>query len=193
MEDLKTFPAELAKIQTRLDPGVEIEIWWQDEARIGQKNKITRRWARRGFRPSAPKDQRTKWAYIFGAICPAKSCAGLVMPRADTRAMCEHLALISAEVDEGAHAIILLDQADWHSTPKLDVPDNITLMELPPRAPELNPTENIWQFMCDNWLTNRVFTNYEDILAHRCEIWNKLMDQPWRIRSIGMRECAHGS
>lgn len=115
------------------------------------------------------------------------------MPRADTHAICEHLALISAEVDEGAHVIILLDQTDWHSTPKLDVPDNITLMELPPRAPELNPTENIWQFMRDNWLTNRVFTNYKDILDHRCEIWNKLMDQPWRIRSIGMREWAHGS
>ena len=59
--------------------------------------------------------------------------------------MCEHLALISAEIDEGAHAVILLDQAGWHTTPKLDVPDNITLMELPPRAAELNPTENIWQ------------------------------------------------
>ena len=52
--------------------GVEIELWWQDEARIGQKNKLTRRWARRGTRPRAPRDQRTEWAYIFGAICPAK-------------------------------------------------------------------------------------------------------------------------
>ena len=63
----KNFPAELAKIRARLPKGVEIELWWQDEARIGQKNKLTRRWARRGTRPRAPRDQRTEWAYIFGA------------------------------------------------------------------------------------------------------------------------------
>lgn len=158
----------MAKIQERVGLGVEIELWWQDEARVGQKNKITRRWAKRGTRPSAPKDQRTKWAYIFGAICPTKGKgAGLVMPYADTQAMNEHLKLISADVALEAHAVILVDQAGWHTTPKLDVPNNITLMKLPPRAPELNPTENIWQFMRDNYLSNRVFTSYEDILA-RC-------------------------
>ena len=84
----KNFPAELAKIRARLPKGVEIELWWQDEARIGQKNKLTRRWARRGTRPRAPRDQRTEWAYIFGAICPAKGKgAGLVMPWCDTDAM----------------------------------------------------------------------------------------------------------
>ena len=65
----------MAEIRARLPRDTDIEIWWQDEARIGQKNKITRRWAKRGTRPSAPKDQRTKSAYIFGAICPI--CANL--------------------------------------------------------------------------------------------------------------------
>ena len=96
----KNFPAELAKIRARLPKGVEIELWWQDEARIGQKNKLTRRWARRGTRPRAPRDQRTEWAYIFGAICPAKGKgAGLVMPWCDTDAMAAHLIEISAAVD----------------------------------------------------------------------------------------------
>ena len=184
----------MAEIKARLDPGVEIELWWQDEARIGQKNKITRRWAKRGSRPSAPKDQRTKSAYIFGAICPAKGKgAGLVMPYADTHAMNLHLAEISANVDPGAHAVILMDQAGWHTTPKLIVPDNITLMELPPRAPELNPVENVWQFIRDNWLSNRVFGGYEDIRALCCEAWNNLIEGPWAIRSIGMRDWALGS
>ncbi len=115
------------------------------------------------------------------------------MPYADTHAMNEHLAEISANVDPGAHAVILVDQAGWHTTPKLEVPGNITLMELPPRAPELNPVENLWQFIRDNWLSNRVFQTYEDILAHCCEAWNKLIDQPWHIRTIGMREWAHRS
>lgn len=123
---LKNVPAELMKIQARPGPGVEIALWWQDEARVGQKNKITRRWARRGSRPSAPKDQRTKWAYVFGTICPAKGKgAGLVMPYADTHAMNEHLVEISATVAPGAHAVILVDRAGWHTTPKLDVPNNL--------------------------------------------------------------------
>jgi hypothetical protein len=71
----------VAEIKASLDSGIEIQIWFQDEARIGQKNKITRRWAPKGTRPRAPKDQRTQWAYIFGAICPAKGKgAGLVLP-----------------------------------------------------------------------------------------------------------------
>ena len=162
----KNFPAELAKIRARLPKGVEIELWWQDEARIGQKNKLTRRWARRGTRPRAPRDQRTEWAYIFGAICPAKGKgAGLVMPWCDTDAMAAHLIEISAAVDPGAHAVLIVDQAGWHLTPKLAIPDNITVLALPPRSPELNPVENVWQFMRDNWLSNRIFKSYEDIVA----------------------------
>ena len=56
--------------------------------------------------------------------------------------------------------------------------DNITLVPLPPRSPELNPVENIWQFMRDKWLSNRVFTSYDDIVDHCCEAWNELNDQP---------------
>ncbi len=84
----KNFPAEIEAIRARLEPGVEIELWFQDEARIGQKNRITRRWAKRGTRPIAPHDQRTQWTYIFGAICPAKRKAiGLVLPWCNTEAM----------------------------------------------------------------------------------------------------------
>ncbi len=98
-------------------------------ARIGQKNTITRRWARRGTRPRAPHDQRTKWAYIFGAICPAKGKgAGLVMPWSDTQAMAAHLAEISKAVDPGAYAVVILDQAGWHMSAKLAIPDNIIWM-----------------------------------------------------------------
>ncbi|ORE96951.1 hypothetical protein ATO4_10639 [Aurantimonas sp. 22II-16-19i] len=99
---------------------------------------------------------------------------------------------ISLAIDPGAHAVLILDQAGWHTTPKLEVPANITLMFLPSKAPELNPQENVWQFMRDNWLSNRIFFDYDDILAHCCQAWNKLVDQPWKIISIGMRDWAHG-
>lgn len=133
------------------------------------------------------------WTYIFGAICPKKGKgAGLVLPYCDTGAMQEHLAEISQAVDPGAHAVLILDQAGWHVTPKLKVPENITLMFLPPRSPELNPVENVWQFMRDNWLSNRIFSSYDDIVDHCCFAWNKLVEQPWRIMSIGLRQWAHG-
>ncbi len=76
-------------------------------------------------------------------------------------------------------------------TPKLKTPDNITILPLPPRAPELNPVETVWQFMRGNWLSNRVFKNYDEIVALCCDAWNKLVDQPWRIMSIGSRDWAY--
>ena len=182
----------MAKVRKSLPTGTPIEIWFQDEARIGQKNKITRRWARRGTRPCAPKDQRTKSAYIFGAICPEHGKgAGLVLPLCNTEAMTLHLAEIARAVASGAHAVVLMDQAGWHMTGKLDVPGNISIIALPAKCPELNPVENIWQFMRDNWLSNRVFTSHDDIVDHCCEAWNKLVDQPWRIMTIGHRKWAH--
>ncbi len=175
-----------------LDPG-DIEVWFSDEARIGQKNKITRRWAKCGTRPSAPRDQRTASAYIFGAICPEQGKgAGLILPWCNTEAMNLHLAAISAEVATGRHAALLLDQAGWHLSQRLVVPDNITIGPLPAKCPELNPQENIWQFMRDNWLSNRVFTCYDNLVDHCSHAWNKLTDQPWKIMSIGLRNWANG-
>ena len=110
------------------------------------------------------------------------------MPRADTHAMSAPLAEIGLAIDPGAHAVVILDRAGWHTSSKLEVPHNITLLALPPRSPELNPVENLWQFLRDNWLSNRVFESYDDILEHCCDAWNKLIDQPWRIFSIGMRK-----
>ena len=169
-------------------------MWFGDEARIGQKNKITRRWALRGSRPSAPHDQRTASTYIFGAICPKEGKAvGLVLPWCNTTTMNLHLAAISADVAQGRHAALLLDQAGWHLSDKLAVPANITIVPLPAKSPELNPVENIWQFIRENWLSNRIFTSYRDILDHCCYAWNRLIEQPWHITSIGSRDWAHRS
>lgn len=176
---------------TKVEPG-RIEVWFADEARIGQKNKITRRWARRGSRPSAPHDQRTASTYIFGAICPKLGKgAALVLPHCNIHAMNRHLAEIGLAVAPGAHALLLVDQAGWHMSDRLVVPPNVTLVPLPPKCPELNPVENIWQFLRDNWLSNRVFTSYNNIVEHCCNAWNKLIAQPWRIMSVGLRDWAH--
>lgn len=101
------------------------------------------------------------------------------------------LAAISAKIAVGAHAALLVDQAGWHLSARLAVPDNITIVALPAKCPELNPQENVWEFMRDNWLSNRVFTCYDNLVDHCCDAWNKLVDQPWRIMSLGLRNWAH--
>jgi transposase len=111
-----------------------------------------------------------------------------VLPRCTTEAMSLHLTEIAQAVAPGAHAVLLLDQAGWHVSRKLKVPPNITLVPLPAKAPELNPVENIWQYMRENWISNRIFTSYTDIVDHCCAAWNKLTDQPWTIMSIGLRD-----
>ena len=157
----------------------------------GQKNKITRRWARRGSRPSAPHDQRTASTYIFGAISPKESKgAALVLPRCNIDAMNLHLAEIALAVAPGARTLLLVDQAGWHMSDRLVVPADITLVPLPAKCPELKPVENLWQFLRDNWLSNRVFASYANIVDHCCDTWNKLRAQPWRIMSVGLRRRA---
>lgn len=110
------------------------------------------------------------------------------MPHADTQAMQAHLKEIARTVARRAHAVLILDRAGWHITDKLIVPSNITLIFLPPRAPELNPVENVWQYLRSNWLSNRVFDTYDNIVEAACEAWNKLIANPNAIISIGFRE-----
>jgi len=172
--------------------GKPLELWWQDEARIGQQGKLTRVWAKRGSRPPAPRDQRYTWAYLFGAVCPARGVgAGLVLPFANAAMMNLHLVEISATVTPGAHAVLTVDGAGWHQVgDKLRVPDNITLLHLPPYSPELNPVENVWAYLRGNKLSNRVFDDYDAIVDACCDAWNWLRAQPDRITSIASRSWA---
>ena len=136
----KKFGAGLEALARRLGiHPADIEVWLGDQARVGQKNKITRRWAKRGSRPFAPHGQRTT-----------------------------------------------------HGSAKLVAPDNITIVPLPPKCPELNPQENVWQYLRDNWLSNRVFTSYINFADHCAYAWNRLVAEPWRIMSLGLRTWAHG-
>jgi len=180
-------------------PGTPVEIWFQDEARSGQKNGLVYQWVKRGSRPRQPKDQRYANAYPFGAICPARDIgAAVVMPYADTFAQIlpavgrtqAHLDEISLHVTAGSVAALLLDQAGWHTTGKLNVPGNIVLVHLPPKSPELNPTENIWQFLRQTYLSNRVFETYDDICTACCDAWNNLTTEFGRIASIGRHTWA---
>jgi transposase len=108
-----------------------------------------------------------------------------MLPACNTEAMSLRIAAIAA-----AHAVLLADQAGWHMSTRLVVPPNITIIALPPKCPELNAVESVWQFMRD--ISNSVFKSYDDLVDHCCEAWNKLTDQPWRIMSFGLRQWVHG-
>jgi hypothetical protein len=130
--------------------------------------------------------------HFRGNLSTPRQGAGLVLPRCNIDTMNLHLAEMAIAVAPGAHAMLLVDQAGWHLSDRLIVPPNIALMPLPAKCPELNPVENVWQFTRDNWLSNRVFRTERDIVDHCCHACNKLVDQPWRIMSIGLRDWAHG-
>ena len=156
--------------------------------RVGQKNGLVYQWAKKGTRPRQPKDQRYANAYVFGAICPARDTGtAMVLPFANSEAMQHHLNAISRCVTIGAHAVLTLDKAGWHTTRKLEVPSNLSLLHLPSASPELNPTENIWQYLRQSYLSNRVFRDYDAVVEASSSAWNKLIAEPGRIASIGTR------
>ena len=169
-----------------------MDVWFQDEARVGQKGTVTRTWARKGSRPRLLRQQQFEYAYIFGAVCPKKNQAvGLVMPSANTEAMLEHLKEISSAVPTGRHAILVLDRAAWHTTKRINIYENITIIPLPPASPELNPVEQIWQMLRNNKLSNRCFEGYESILEACCEAWNWFVDKPNQINQLCTRSWAY--
>ena len=143
-----------------------VEIWFQDEARVGQKGGHTYVWAELGSRPPMIRDNRHDSAYIFGAICPARAVgAAIIAPAANAECMNLHLQEISTQVTPGSIAALVCDSAGWHQTGgELELPNNIVLLPLEPYSPELNPMENVWEYLRGNKLSARVWDSYEAIV-----------------------------
>ena len=168
-----------------------VEIWFQDEARVGQRGTVTRLWAKRGSRPRVIRQQQFEYAYIFGAVCPKKDRAvGLVLPTIGIDCMQKHLEEISKEVEPGNQAVVVFDRAAWHTTKKLCLPKNISLLPLPAASPELNPTEQVWQVLRDRYLGNRCFDSYEHILDSCCNAWNAFTSIAGSVRALCSRAWA---
>ena len=172
--------------------GKPLELWWRDEARIGQQATLTRIWAERVSRPAAPRDQRYLRCCLFGAIRPARGMgAAPVLPCANARTMNLRLAETSTVITSGAHAALIIDGAGWHQTGgNLLVPDNITLLHLPPYSPKPNLVENVWAFLRGNKLSSRVFASHNAIVDACCDAWNWLAQQPDRITALGTKPWA---
>lgn len=154
-----------------------------DEARFGQQGTLTRKWAPCGSRPTAVKQNRFEWLYLYGAVEPATGhSVGLQAPQVNTGTFNTFLKMISTTLDPLDHAVLIMDQAGWHRSKKLVVPDNITILHLPPYSPELNPVERLWGYIRSHYLANRAFDDYQHLLDAGAEAWQQLT--PEIIRSV---------
>ncbi len=167
--------------------GTPIEVWFQDEMRMGQTGTVRRVWAAKGSRPRAPRALGFKWTYVFGAVCPGRgAAAGLVLPVADAQAMALHLEEIGTQVAPGGHAVVVLDGAGYHEVKALvgRIPANLSLLPLPPYSPELNPMELVWQDLRRRDLANRVFADLKAVVEACCRAWTALVADTARLISL---------
>ena len=157
--------------------------------RVGQKNKLTYRWARKGSRPRAIHDQRTQSTYLFGAVCPERGAgAALVLPACNTEAMQLHLDEIATKVTPGAHAVLILDQAGWHGAKDLEAPKTSRSCRCRRVRQELSPQNGS---LCGRAGCRTASSNPSTKSSTRYA-WNALIDQPWKIMSIARRDWAVG-
>lgn len=155
--------------------GRDVEVWFQDEARIGQQGTLTHVWAERGTRPTAVKQTEYEWVHLFAAVNPVTgNSSAMLAPHMNTAYMNAHLKFISEAVDAATHVVLVLDGAGWHTAKALQVPANMTLLPLPPYSPELNPIERVWAYLRSHYLSNRIYQDYGEIFKQTGDAWNQL-------------------
>jgi len=171
--------------------GKDVLVYFQDEARIGQKGMLSRVWARKGTRPRIPRDYRYGYVYLFSAACPETGNAvGHVCDKANTDEMNRHLRDVSSALPEGKHALMVLDGAGWHRSKDLDIPANVSLLRLPPYSPELNPTETLFSVLKHRRFANRVFESAEHVRKTVTEVWDAFSHNSEEIIQITRRQWA---
>lgn len=170
----------------------KVEIWSEDESRVGQQGSLTRIWAKKGTRPRKVKQKQFISTYIYGAACHQTGQSyGMILPYANTDAMNIFLGGLSKEIGSGRHIALIIDNAGWHTAADLIVPRNITLIPLPPYAPELNAMEQVWEWMKSHFLYNQSYADYEDIVDKLAYAWNQVSGNADLIKSIIHREWTH--
>ncbi len=167
-------------------PEAEVELWAQDEARLGLKPVIRRVWAPVGQRPTARHKRGYKWTYLYGFLRPESGeVYWLILPTVNTELFSMALREFAKElgVGEEKHVLLVLDQAGWHTGGEVEVPEGIHFELLPSGSPELQPAERLWP-LTNEAIANRLFEQIEqieDALAERCV---QLLDQAETIRDL---------
>jgi transposase len=156
---------------------------------VGQQGSLTRIWAPVGTRARKVKQQQFISTYIYGAACAATGESfGLVLPTVNTVAMQLFLDELSKVIQTGRHVALIVDNTGWHIAKDLNIPKNITLVPLPPYSPELNAMEQVWKWLKQNFLSNRCYKDYDEIVDEVCKAWNIFSGSLETVKSI----CARG-
>jgi putative transposase len=163
-----------------------VELWFEDEARVGQKGRTSHVGYQKGVRPRGLREHRFASAHVFAAVRPERGAGvALVLPEVSIAAMGLFLAELSRAVPAGTHAVVVLDRAGWHVSADLVVPANLTLVHQPPYSPELNPVETVWLYLRERWLSHRVLAGgYEAVVGAACAAWDALRAEAGRPRSL---------
>jgi transposase len=176
---------EVVNAVTKRHPDAQVEQWAMDEHRIGLKPIIRRVWRRKGQRPVVSVQHRYKWQYLYGFVCPTTGQTfWLLLPFVSVAAYSAAVAEFAQAVGAGPNkqVILILDQAGWHRSDQVVVPQGLQLVFLPPDSPELQPAEHLWE-LTDEALVNRHFCDRAALMAVQAERCRKLQEQPDSIRS----------
>ena len=161
---------------------------FQDEAGFGRINKPKRCWCVSGLRPSVPCHHIREYEYLYGAVSPVDGqLFTLVMPATNTVCMNVFLRELSAAYCED-FILLVVDNAAWHRSGTLDIPQNIQLYPLLPYTPELNPIEMIWDELREKGFRNEVFATLQKVVERLCSCAVQLMDDTKRVASITHRD-----
>ena len=156
-------------------PDKKVRIFLMDEARFGQQGTLTKMWGLRGSRPTAVKQTKYEWVYLYGAVDPQTGdAAAALLPHVNTECMNAFLEVLSESLGVDDHAVLVMDNAGWHHAKALKMPANITPLFLPPYSPELNPIERLWAYLKSHYLSNRAYEGYEALLDAGVHAWNLL-------------------
>jgi transposase len=145
-------------------PDRELRVYFEDEARFGTQGTITRVWAPKGSRPRAVRQNGREWLYVLMAVCVSTgSASALIMPELNTVVLNLFLEQFARELPKGVHAVLIWDGAGYHTSGDLVVPENVSLIQLPPYSPELNPVENLWHYLRAHHWSNREYEGYSGL------------------------------
>jgi transposase len=162
-----------------------LRICFQDEARIGQKGRVCRRWFTRGKRPPGLIDQRYTFAYLYGIVeAETDNTFALVLPEVNTHNMQVFIDEFAKTIRPDEHVALFVDGAGWHNASDLKFPETITPIRLPPYAPETNPIERVWEYLKERYLSQRLLNDYDAIVDATCIAWNKLKADAGRVASL---------
>jgi transposase len=121
------------------------------------------------------KQTRYEWVYLYAAVEPATGqSVALLAPHVDTGTFNVFLQMLAAEIGPDEHVVLIMDQAGWHKSRAVKLPESITVLLLPPYSPELNPVENLWHYLRSHHLSNRAYQDYDHLVDASTEAWRRL-------------------